>query len=215
MQTWCKLLEDFGKHWALLATVAITAGCASGMSKEECQTADWQTIGYEDGVRGRPESVMTSHRQSCAKHDVSFNLAAYRQGREQGLQQYCQPQNGYRQGRSGVNYAGVCPVELESQFLEAYTDGRELFDAESALRYTERLLASKRARLSAIEVQMRDTGLELVKQGLTTEQRVVLLDNLRRLEVERSDIKDEIPDLEADLDRQTRQLERLQTARRY
>jgi hypothetical protein len=215
VRTRFKFLEDFVGLWALFAIVAVTAGCASGMSKEECRTADWQTIGYEDGVRGRPESIMSSHRESCAKHDVSFDLAAYRRGREQGLQKYCQPQNGYRQGRSGSNYAGVCPGELEPQFLEAYSDGRELFDAESALRYTERLLASKRARLSAIEVAMRDTGLELVKPGLTTEQRVVLLDDLRRLEAERSNIKDEIPDLEADRDRQAHQLERLQTARRY
>jgi hypothetical protein len=185
------------------------------MSKDECRTADWQTIGYEDGVQGRSESVMSSHRQSCAKHDVSFDLAAYQRGRDRGLEQYCKPANGYRQGRGGRQYAGVCPGHLEGEFLDAYAEGRALYEAEYDLRRTERLLEAKHRRLHEIEVAMRDTGLELVQPGLTTEQRIVLLDDLRRFEHERSAINEEIPLLEDDLDRQARRLERLQTAQRY
>jgi hypothetical protein len=208
-------MDRWRVRWTLLAVVVLTGGCASGLSKDECRTADWGTIGYEDGVQGRPESMISSHRQSCAKHDVSFDLAAYQSGRDRGLVQYCEPRNGYRQGRSGRAYAGVCPGHLEGGFLDAYAEGRALYDAESDLRRTERLLEARHRRLHEIEIAMRDTGLDLVQPGLTTEQRIVLLDDLRRLEAERAAINDEMPELEADLDRQARRLERLQTAQRY
>lgn len=182
-----------------VAAALLLCGCASGLSKEECQVADWRAIGYEDGVRGAPEARMSEHRKACAKHGVAFQLDAYRSGWEEGVQSYCQPGNGYRQGRSGKQYTGVCPARLEAAFLHAYRDGRQLHQLEADVGRIARSLSHKRNRLDDIEVEMRDTGIELVQDGLTTEQRVVLLDELRKLEEERQATKAQIPSLEAEL----------------
>jgi hypothetical protein len=198
-----------------LLLAALLAACASGMSKDECQVADWHAIGYEDGARGRPVSRVGEHRKSCAKHGMALDFEAYRYGWEDGLRHYCQPGNGYRQGRGGQGYAGVCPPELEAEFLDAYGQGRELHDMEARVRQTERTLRYKRKRLSQIETELRDHGLELVAAETATERRVILLDEMRKLENERGDVKAAIPALESKLSHQRQRLARLSAQSLY
>ena len=68
----------------LIAAIIFVSGCAS-LSKEECQTADWRTIGYEDGVQGRPEARIGEHRKACAEHGVALELETYRSGWDEGV----------------------------------------------------------------------------------------------------------------------------------
>jgi hypothetical protein len=191
------------------------AGCASGLSQQECQLADWRTIGYEDGLRGLPQSRIGGHRKACAEHGVALDLDAYRGGWEQGVLSYCKPRNGYRLGRAGKQFNAICPVGLEEAFVDAYAQGRRIYVLESELRRLQRGLDSKRQRIAAIEVQLRDTGIELVTADITTAQRVVLLDELRKLEQERSATKAAIPALEAELQTRRQQLELVSAAAHY
>ena len=196
----------------LVAFAALVAGCASGLSVEECNTADWRTIGYEDGVQGRSEARISEHRQACAKHGVGLNFDAYRSGWDEGIKRYCQPGKGYSLGRRGRSYGGICPALLEAAFLQAYRQGREIYDLRADVHRTAQKLRHKRKRLADIEVGMRDTGIELVTEGVTTERRVILLDELRKLEQERSATKAQIPVLEAELERKTNRLAAINTA---
>lgn len=198
----------------LVAFVALVSGCASGLSVEECNTVDWRTIGYEDGVQGRSEAQISKHRQACAKHGVGLNFEAYRSGWEEGIQRYCKPGKGYHLGRRGRSYSGICPAQLESGFLQAYSQGREIYDLQADVQRTARKLRHKRKRLADIEVGMRDTGIELVTEGVTTERRVILLDELRRLGQERAATKAQIPALEAELEQQTNRLAAINTAQK-
>ncbi|MET0809299.1 MAG: DUF2799 domain-containing protein [Pseudoxanthomonas sp.] len=86
----------------LLSALLILAlsGCAT-MNKDECLTVDWRTVGYEDGVAGRSGDRIAQHRKACAKHGVAPDLDAYQSGRDQGLREYCQPDNGYQLGARG------------------------------------------------------------------------------------------------------------------
>ena len=171
----------YARAVASLVLAAALSACAAGLSKEECAAADWRSIGYEDGVRGQSEARIAQHRKACAKHGVTLELDAYRGGWEEGVRRYCQPGNGYHEGRTGKHYAGVCPGDLEGAFLDAYRAGRERYSLEAEVRRIKRTLASRHARLDDIEVDMRDAGLELVAPGTPTERRVVLLDELRKL----------------------------------
>lgn len=200
------LAVKFGRWVVPALAPLVIGGCASGLSKDECHLADWRAIGYEDGVQGRSEAVIGKHRKSCAKHGVAPDFDAYKAGREEGLYRFCQPGNGYSEGLAGKRYDGICPGHLEPGFLQAYQDGRQLYTLERDLRQVERELRYKQNRLADIEVEMRDTGLELVQAGLTTEQRIILLDELRKLEQERSETRALIPSLEAERDRQSQQL---------
>ena len=60
-------------HWQLtslgLILLALT-GCG-GMSASECELADWESVGYADGARGRTVQAFDQRRQSCAKHAVA------------------------------------------------------------------------------------------------------------------------------------------------
>ena len=116
-------------------------------------------------------------------------------------------ENGSSDSLDGDNFDGA--------MRQAYRQGRELYQLEADMHRTSRLLNQKRNRLAAIETEMRDTGIELVTEGISTEQRVVLLDELRKLEQERSATKAAIPSLEADLVRQEEALARISARQEY
>lgn len=184
---------------SLLAVFLLVTGCAS-LSKDECQTANWKAIGYEDGVQGKAGARIGAHRKACAEYGIAPDLAAYRSGREEGLVSFCQPGSGYQQGRSGKQYAGVCPDALEADFLQAYRDGRALYELETAISQLSQQVKSQRKRLAKIDVKMRNASAELVAGNIPVERRVVLVDKLRSLGDESAAIKARIPELEKQLE---------------
>lgn len=70
----------------IIALLFTLAGCAGGMSKDECLYADWRAIGFEDGSRRGPAGAVSSRRTACAnKAGVTADMRAYLAGREEGL----------------------------------------------------------------------------------------------------------------------------------
>jgi hypothetical protein len=124
-----------------LLGLALVSACA-GLGKDECLHADWRTIGYEDGLRGYPAARIGNHRVACAKHQVTPDLAAYTERRDRGLQEYCQPRNGYRVGLNGRSYENVCPRATEPGFVDDYRYGRQIYDARSELHSAQTQLQS-------------------------------------------------------------------------
>jgi Protein of unknown function (DUF2799) len=171
----------------LAATLLV--GCATGLGKDECRTADWRTIGYEDGLRGLPADRIGAHRVACAKHQVTPDLAAYTEGRERGLLEYCQPRNGFRAGINGWSYANVCPGATEPAFVQGYRVGREIHDARSELRSTRSRLQSARNGLAQTDVAVQSVTLELVQPDVPTPRRVFLAQELVRLAEQRTELE--------------------------
>ncbi len=128
---------------AMLLIIAGLSGCAT-MSGDECLTSDWAAIGYEDGARGYTSDRLSQHRKACAKHGVTVDFAAYRDGREQGLEEYCQPGRGFDIGVNGGRYNGVCSVDLEADFLDAYNAGYHLYSLRSNVSRTRRRQSTQR-----------------------------------------------------------------------
>lgn len=205
----------FARIIALPLVTVFLAGCASGLSKQECEVANWHDIGFEDGANGRPEARISDHRKACAEHGVAPQLAEYRTGWQAGVETYCRPSNGYQLGRRGNRYGGVCPASLEPDFIAAYSDGRSLYTLQKDVNRLKRSLNTKRSRVKTIETEMRDTGIELVSSDIPTERRVVLVDNLRKLGVEHAETKAEIPALESELERKRQELETLASSQPY
>ncbi|MGH8315385.1 MAG: DUF2799 domain-containing protein [Steroidobacterales bacterium] len=121
------------------------------MSKDECLATDWRTIGYEDGIAGYSGDHIAQHRKACAKYGVRTDLTLYQEGRAQGLREYCQPANGYRLGTQGASYRGVCPVELERDFVDAFEAGHELYGLQARVWDTEAQLNAKRQELDRVQ----------------------------------------------------------------
>lgn len=129
-----------------LAAILLLPGCAT-LSEGECLTADWYQIGQQDGRHGFQRARFHKHQKACAEHGVRPDEAAYYAGRRAGLESYCTPSSGFRRGRDGDNYTGVCPAEWEPAFLSEYRKGEELYALDQEIERVERDIDAKEAQL--------------------------------------------------------------------
>jgi hypothetical protein len=195
------------------AFALVLQGCAS-MSKNECLTADWYSIGYESGIRGQRETQISEHRKACAEHGVTPDLARYLQGREAGLQNFCEPRNGYRLGRAGTSYAGVCPPGLESDFLQSYSAGRELYGMQQNINRIGRHIKAKQSELKHLNEDIADKQSELIAAGTTPSQRALLLTQMLELQEKAKRIEQDIYRARVQRDHERARLASAERARR-
>lgn len=181
----------------LLLTLGLCSGCAT-MNEAECLTVDWRTIGFEDGVAGHSGDRIARHREACAKHGVTPDLAAYQSGRDAGLREYCTPENAFSIGARGNAYAGVCPADLSPVFSSAYESGRHLHTLSARVNSAVNQLESKRRELDRLEDEMVRKTAVIVSGDATTEQRAQALVDTKQLAERTGRLKAEIVQLERD-----------------
>lgn len=196
--------------WMALAFAGL-GGCAT-MSGDECMTSDWSAIGYEDGARGYTTAQFGERRKACAKHGVTPDFTAYQNGREQGLVEYCQPGRGFDVGSNGGRYNGVCDVNLESDFLDAYNAGYHLYSLRSNVNRATSGINSKQRELERIEDEVRENEVALISDDTTIEQRILLLADLKDLSERTGQLESEIEDLYQQRARYQADLEQYQVA---
>jgi hypothetical protein len=194
-----------------MLALAGLSGCAS-MSGDECMTSDWAAIGYEDGARGYTSDRLGEHRKACAKHGVTPDFAAYQNGREQGLVEYCQPGRGFRIGSNGGSYNGVCDANLEGDFLDAYNAGRHLYTLQSNVNRATASINARHKELERIDEEILESEAELIDGDTTTERRVILLAELKNLSERVGELDSEIEDLYQQRARYQMELEQYQVA---
>ena len=182
----------------ILAAMAALAGCNS-MSAQECQSTDWRTVGYEDGVNGYSGDRIGRYRNACSEHGVTPDLAQYQTGRDQGLTEFCKPANGFRVGARGAGYSGVCPADLDESFVDAYHSGRQLYTLRSRVGSTQDQIYSMRAELDQIDKDLVSVAARIVDPSLTAEQRAQLVVDTKHLAERKGEIKARIPQLEGEL----------------
>ncbi len=136
----------------LLLIPLMLSGCAT-LNKNECLTADWITIGYEDGIRGQSPERIGQHRKACADYGISPDLHAYQQGFAQGVVLFCTAHNGYKRGKQGYEYLTFCPDEVESSFRQGYDAGKDVY-----------LASNKRGELLSELEQIEKKQINLQKQ---------------------------------------------------
>jgi hypothetical protein len=192
---------------ALAFGVLPLTGCASKMSKDECRTVDWRTVGYEDGVAGRPGDRIGEHRRACAEHGVTPDLNAYLAGRDAGLREYCQPHNGYRAGAHGYTYYDTCPADLAPRFVQAYDEGRALYVRERQVTDAEEAIEYRRREIRRLEDRVAESAFDVIDTQATPEQRAQgVLDTkqaaerIGRLRAEIADLEKERARYQAELD---------------
>ncbi len=157
--------------------VTLLGGCAS-MSADECRTADWRTVGYEDGLKGSP-GRLGDHRKACAKAGVTPDLDAYETGRADGLRQFCVPAKGYTLGSNGYSYKGVCPADLEPYFVEAVDEGRVMYRFKKAVSDLQSRINGIERDLDDDEDEIRDLERELVDDPGDASNRQRLINEIR------------------------------------
>ncbi len=174
---------------AVAATgVVLLSGCAT-MNQDQCLVGDWGGQGWRDGAAGHQVSRLDDHAKACAKYGVAPNMSAYLSAREDGLRTYCTWENGFRQGRQGGSYGGVCSPAEEASFLPAYQDGRQIYAAEQAVASIESALNSAISRIESREDKLEAKQRELRQEGLTDEQRERIRERIREVRGELQDAR--------------------------
>lgn len=161
------------------------ASCAT-MTADQCLAGDWVGQGFVDGTSGLSMSRLADHAEACAKHGVVPDSTAYAAGRERGLMRYCTPENGFRAGRSGSVYAGVCPAFLEADFMPAYRDGRIVYEVEQALSDARGRVDSLGRELEDLDKKITGKQAELRAEGLTDAQRDQIRNRIQEIRRERA-----------------------------
>lgn len=187
---------------ALVVAGSLLGSCAT-MSAEECMAGDWGDRGFADGAAGYAQSRLGDHAEACSKHGIVPDDGAYRTGWAQGVLRYCTLPNGFAQGRSGAAYYGVCPRDLEQDFLPAYQDGQLVYAAEQAVSTARSSVDSLGGRLAELDDKITAKQRELRQDGLTDEQRDQIRNRIQEIRREREDTErnwrraqDEVDDAE-------------------
>ena len=196
-------LEEIEMKALIAAAVAVTgiallAGCTT-MTKDQCLAGAWGEKGYQDGVSGYRPSRLDDHAQACAKFGVEANPSAYLAARDDGLRTYCTWESGFRQGRQGNSYGGVCAPAEERDFLPAYEDGRRIYEVEQAVSSAESALNSAISRIGDREDKLDAKQRELRQEGLTDEQRQRIRDRIREVRGEIQDARRDARQAEEEL----------------
>lgn len=167
---------------AVLAAFA-ASGCAT-LNESECRSVDWFQLGARDGGAGYSAGRLGEHRKACSEFGLATDDAAWRQGYDAGLLDYCTADNGYRVGRRGDHYAQVCPIEEEREFVAAYELGRETLQVENEFAELNRRIDPLEARL--VNDRLEDAQRRDIRRQLSYlyNQRVWLRRSIDRLENE-------------------------------
>lgn len=183
----------------LMSVVAVVTlpGCAT-MSEQACLATDWHSAGFEDGVAGRSVGSIGRYREACADYGIAPDLAEYRAGYAEGVEVFCRPTNGFEVGRRGYRYQGVCPANLEGDFLAAYNDGHQLYELESNLRAVDNQIAARHKRLENLTADLASASAEIIADGTPADRRAELLLNIAAMAKEQGTIAEEIKALESE-----------------
>ncbi|MGL6159634.1 DUF2799 domain-containing protein [Microbulbifer sp.] len=191
-------MKSISRIIPLAVLVLLAGGCAT-MSEEECLIADWHAIGYEDGAAGLQVTQLGKRREACADHGVRPDTTAYRAGRDEGLQLYCTEHRGFRLGRAGGGYNGVCPAGLEGLFLRGHQAGREIYLARNAVNQVAGAISERQQEREHILDDITEMSAHLISDEATKEERITLLADIARLKDRHSELGVEIEDLEYEL----------------
>lgn len=157
------------------------ASCAT-LDKEDCLSADWQLIGFNDGAAGYETKRLAQHREACAEYGVVPQIDDYLQGYDRGARRYCTAINGYDTARAGQAFSPVCSGDLRPAFAYGFERGME------AHRQVERLADVKDQLSDLKSAQRADTRErnqlkeQLIAEGISSDRRAYLLLEIKGLE---------------------------------
>ncbi len=169
------------------------SGCAN-MNQAQCETANWQAIGYEDGAAGARDSQFSQHRQECAKYGITANIEDYLHGHDKGSKKYCTQTNGFFLGMKGQNYNRNCPQDLAPVFLRGLTDGKQIYSAQRVIDSADETLERLYIRIENFEEVILDKNNLMIADGLVRAERLEIRQQIDSLEISMLELIELIPE---------------------
>jgi DNA repair exonuclease SbcCD ATPase subunit len=197
------------RPFAIAAICLLALGGCASMSKSQCLANDWETVGYRDGLSGTQSSALMQHQNACMKHDVVPDRQAYLAGWREGVEQYCQPANGFAAGERGAGFSNVCPAHLQGSFHAAYRDGRQLYLAQSEINSLVSAINQREQRLREVKSELAGIAGGMLDGETTTADRAAMLLTAKDLAQEQGRLESEIDDLQAEVAVKSERLEHL------
>jgi hypothetical protein len=198
----------------VLTGLLALGGCAS-LSKSQCLADDWETVGYRDGLSGTQSSALMRHQNACVKHGVVPDREAYLVGWRDGVQQYCQPANGFAAGERGAGFSNVCPSHLQGAFHAAFQDGRQLYLAQSEINGLYQAIEQRELRLREVKAELAGIAAGMLDSETTISDRAAMLLTGKDLAQEQGKLETEIQDLRTEVAVKAERLEHLRHALAY
>lgn len=178
-----------------MTSITLLVSSCANMNKSDCLTADWQLIGFEDGSFGKNETQIAQHREECAEHGVTPNLATYRKGHFEGSKNFCTKSNGFAQGRQGKNYNRSCPQQYEEAFLTGFTDGQSLYALKKILRQDTQRLENTYSEIESLDRKIVKKSDLMIADGLSRQQRIAIRDEIEYHQDHLADLYYLLPEL--------------------
>ncbi len=179
------------KTYKLLLSLGLSlslVGCAT-LDRESCLTADWELIGFNDGVVGRSAERLEQHREACSDYGIVPQMEEYLQGYDRGVVRYCTATNGYKKARAGQVYPQACTADFFPDFERGFELGGEAFEQVERLKRATKEQDKLRKEQRADEREVSDKRDQLIADGISSDQRAGLLidiDELQQQIAERS-----------------------------
>lgn len=192
-----------------LALVLSMAGCAT-LDKENCLSADWQLIGFNDGVEGRDAGRLEQHRDACSDYGVVPQMDQYLLGYDQGVRRYCSALNGYKEARMGKALNAVCNGDLQPEFGRGFELGAQAYQQVTRLesvRHELNILTSEQRSDVSERNEKRE---QLIMDGISSDARSFLLSEIVELEHEIRLRKAQIKQQQQSVRMETRYLQALE-----
>lgn len=195
------------KYFSVLLAALLLASCAT-MSKDECRSADWYIKGLADASDGYALDRLDDHAKACARAAVTPKAKDYEAGHKKGARLYCVPDKGYSEGRNGASYNGICPRDLEGNFLRAYRHGQELFVIQQKINLLAQDISHRDALIEANYNEIHRLKHDIVASDSSPQER---RNKLRRID----ELQYEITDFEVRIDRDAYEIELLKNDYRF
>ena len=162
-------------RFMMVMVVFMIGGCAT-LSEQECRTVNWAGLGTADGQAGRePNRRLERHHNACAKLGIVPNRELYMVGWNQGIRDYCTPEQAYSMGRRGFPHESHCPGDTTRLFQINYQIGRRVYDLEG--------------EIERVQQEIREQERKLGNRDLKPEERRTLLDRIRHRDGELSHLR--------------------------
>lgn len=184
-------------------------GCAT-LDRESCQSADWELIGFNDGVVGRSAGRLEQHREACAEYGIVPQMEKYLQGYDRGIRRYCTATSGYKIARAGQAYPQACTADSFPDFERGFELGAEAFEQVDRLNRATKALQQLRKEQHADESEVSEKRDLLIADGNSSDQRAGLLLDIDALQQQVSDRSRQIKRQQTKVEMERRYLRQLE-----
>jgi hypothetical protein len=107
------------------------------ISLTECQSGNWETIGYNDSFNGKLNNRFSLLEGQCATHGVKPSFEDYQKGFEKGKMDLCNPKSAFVLGvKNEEKIINQCPNEILLSAKAEFDKGFKIYKAKAALDKT-------------------------------------------------------------------------------